>query len=149
GGRERDGFAARPVDGEDEVGHRAGGPERRQGAEVRDGALLLAEGETGFGIEEPRTDRAAADVDVAAGVGFREAAVGETEHLPVALLAGIDRPVAAEAGIRRAGAGPVGDSALSGALRGGFYRAGVESPHWRRLHAALDRGAADVRRAAA
>src|SRR4029453_12203870 len=48
------------------------------------------------------------------------------------------------AGIRRAGAGPVGDSALSVALRGGFYRAGVESPHWRRLHAALDCGAADV-----
>src|SRR5262249_41610998 len=41
------------------------------------------------------------------------------------------------AGIRRAGAGPLSDSALSSALLGGFYRAGLESPHWRRPHAAL------------
>src|SRR5262245_10811181 len=46
-------------------------------------------------------------------------------------------------GLRRAGARraqlppvPLGDSALREALRGGFYRAGVESPHWRRLQAA-------------
>src|SRR5262249_20094593 len=54
-----------------------------------------------------------------------------------------------EAGARRAAAGTVADSALSGTLRGGFDHADVEGPGGGGLHAALNDAAAGVRRAGA
>src|SRR5262249_29901776 len=54
-----------------------------------------------------------------------------------------------EAGARRAGAGTVADSALSGTLRGGFDHADVEGPGGGGLHAALNDAAAGVRAAGA